>query len=47
MNTEANKAVNEVIVELSKYIKKVIESDSASNRDQLPSLVEALAKLKY
>lgn len=46
MNTEVNKAVNEVIVELCEYIKKAMKSDSAISHEQLPSLVEALAKLK-
>ncbi|GAC42767.1 hypothetical protein [Paenibacillus popilliae] len=45
MNAEANKKVNELIINLSNYIEKVMKSDSADDHERLPSLIEALAKL--
>lgn len=45
MNTDATKAVNQLIVNLCGYIEKIMESNSATEKEQLPSLIEALAKL--
>lgn len=46
MDAATNKKVNETIVELCDYIQALMKSNSAEALDKLPSLVEALAKLK-
>ncbi|MEK5057699.1 hypothetical protein [Paenibacillus sp. FSL H7-0326] len=45
MNTEATKAVNDLIVNLCEYINMKIKSNSVEDHKQLPSLLEALGKL--
>ncbi|MGG3452517.1 hypothetical protein [Paenibacillus rhizolycopersici] len=45
MNLDAQKAVNELIVTVCELIQEMIKGDSATDLKQLPSLIEALAKL--
>jgi hypothetical protein len=46
MDAATTKKVNETIIVLCDYIQKMMESSSADDKERLPSMIEALAKLK-
>ncbi|GIO83526.1 hypothetical protein J25TS5_04580 [Paenibacillus faecis] len=45
MDVTTQKVVNETIVSICFLIQEIIKSDSATDMEQLPSLVAALASL--